>query len=155
MTSSVRYKHVENKLGVALTKSNFPYTTDGDDKQFKVIKRIVADADVGVGAGQLGNALGAILDVIPSTVNVLWVLGFVHRPDAAVGGVTPYINLIGKAFPIPTPLTQVNLEFALGLDNTIRAIDVGQGGTAAIISGDIITAILILGPKVDFDDTMN
>lgn len=158
MTSSVRYKHVENTLGAVLTTSNFPYTTDGDDKQFKVVKRIVKEADVGTAAGQLGHALGAILEVVPSTMNVLWILGFVHRPVTPVSGVTPYENITGKIFPVGNPvtaITQVNVRTALGLDNTIRAIDVSQGTTAAIAAGDIITAVLMIGPKADFDDTMN
>ncbi len=156
MTTTARYKFVENTLGAAFTLANFPYSNDGDDKPFKVIKRAVVAADVGTGAGQLGHASGAIIDVIPATTNVLWALGFVSRPLAAVGGMTPYKNMQGVTVPVVTPLTQMQLQIGLGTDNTIRGIDGNaSAGTSAIATGDIITILLFTGSPIDPSDAMN
>ena len=85
MTTSVRYQNVQNTLGIALTSANFPYLGDGDDKQFKVIKRQLSAADIGIGAGQIGNASGAIIGVAPSTANVLWIEALIYRPASSRG----------------------------------------------------------------------
>ncbi len=156
MTTSVRYQYVENTLGAAFTVANFPYTTDGDNKPIKIIKRPIVAADVGTAAGQLGHALGAIVGLPSSTSNVLFIQGFVYRPLAAVSGVTPYKNMQGVTFPVVTPLTQIQVQFALGLDNTIRAIDANSSaGTATIAAGDIIVAWVIFGAPEDPSDAMN
>lgn len=42
MSSTIRYQFVENTLGVAFTLDNFPYTSDGDDRQIKQVKRVVS-----------------------------------------------------------------------------------------------------------------
>lgn len=160
MTTSVRYQNVQNTLGIALTSANFPYLGDGDDKQFKVIKRQLSAADIGIGAGQIGNASGAIIGVAPSTANVLWIEALIYRPATALGnGSTPYDNITGRIFPVgATPvntITQVKVQVYLGLDNTINAIDISQGTTAALAIGDYIIAKLFVGAPVDPSDRMN
>ena len=155
MTTSVRYKKVDNALGAALTLANFPYTNDGDDRQLKFLKRTIAAADIGTAAGQIGHASGAIVDVCPPTTNVLWAQLFVFRPLTAVAGAIPYKNLQGVTVPVATPLTQFQVQCLLGTDNTIRAIDAAQGGTAAIAAGDVITALVLIGQKSDSTDSMN
>jgi hypothetical protein len=153
MTTSVRYKNVANTLGAAFTLDNFPFGSDGDDKQLKIVKRIIAAADIGTGAGQIGNALGAIVDIIPPTTNVIWFQLFIFRPLAGVP--VPYKNLQGVVVTPAVPVAQFQVLGLLGTDNTIRAIDAAQGGTAAIAAGDIITAFAIIGQKQDSADSMN
>lgn len=155
MTTAVRYKNVENTLGAAFTLANFPYTNDGDDRQLKFVKRTIVAADIGTGAGQIGHASGAIVDIAPPTTNVLWAQLFVFRPQAAVSSAIPYKNLQGVTVPVVTPLTQFQVQCLLATDNTIRAIDAAQGGTAAIAAGDVITGLIIIGQKSVSTDSMN
>lgn len=151
MTTSTRYKFVKNALGVPLTIANFPVTNDGDDRQTKTVKRVLSAADIGTAAGQIGNASGCIVDVIPSGYNVLWVEGLTWRPLTAVGGAKPYMLMDNNVIAA----TIVEIEYMLGLDNTIRAIDVGQGGGSALAIGDIITVKLTIGAAQDTLDSMN
>jgi len=155
MTTAVRYKNVQNALGAAFTLTNFPYTNDGDDRQLKFVKRTIVAADIGTAEGQIGHASGAIVDVIPPTTNVLWAELTAFRPLAAVSGSIPYKNLTWVTVPVVTPLTQFQVQCLLGTDNTIRAVDASQGGTAAIAAGDVITGFVIIGQKSDSTDSMN
>ena len=58
------------------------------------------------------------------------------------------------ATPVNT-ITQVKVQVYLGLDNTINAIDISQGTTAALAIGDYIIAKLFVGAPVDPSDRMN
>lgn len=157
MSSTIRYQFVENTLGVAFTLDNFPYTSDGDDRQIKQVKRVVSAADVGTGAGQLGHAAGAILAVVPATSNVLWASATVYRPVTPVANVgTPYQDMTGVTVPVVTPLTQMQLKVVLGADNTIRGIDGNaSAGTSAVVAGDVIIVDMTLGAIQDSSDSMN
>lgn len=159
MTSVVRYQNVENLLGVPFTAANFPFQTDGDDRQEKVVKRVLAGADISTAAGGIGHALGAIIGMIPVTSNVLWVEGSVYRQGTTLSnGSIPYSKINGVIFPVASPvtsITQVNVQFYLGLDGTIRAIDLSQGTTAALVATDLIVVRLMMGANVDPLDKMN
>ena len=155
MSTVARYQYIQNTLGTAFTTANFNYTTDGDDRPFKVIKRELAAADIGTGSGQVRNASGAIVTVIPATTNVLWFLGFVTRPQTPVSGMTPYVNLQGLISPLPNPTNQENYQFGLGTDNTIRIIDAGGIAGVQLAAGDIVTILLLTGPPIDPADQMN
>ena len=157
MSSNVRYQYIENTLAAAFTLDNFPYTSDGDDKQIKYVKRDVAAIDVGTTAGKLGHANGAILAVVPSTANVLWAQATVYRPLTAIADVgTPYKNMTGVTVPVANPLTQMQLQVVVGADNTIRGIDGNaSAGTSAIAVGDIIIVMMITGAAENASDVMN
>ncbi len=157
MSSTIRYQFVENTLGVAFTLDNFPYTSDGDDRQIKYVKRDIAAIDVGTAAGKLGHANGAILAVVPSTTNVLWAQATVYRPLTAIADVgTPYKEMTGVTVPVVTPLTQMQLQVVVGADNTIRGIDGNaSAGTSAIATGDIIIVMMITGAAENPSDVMN
>lgn len=158
MTSSVRYKYVKNQTTEPLTADNFVsncfVSNDGDDKQYKFVKRIVTAADIGTDPGQIGNVYGAILDMIPITSDVLWFEANVYRAVNIVNSMTPYQNLDGDIPEYPAA-TQSQLLFGLGLDGSIRAIDKVQGTAAAIAIGDIITAKIIIGTRQFTSDVMN
>jgi hypothetical protein len=151
MTTSTRYKFVKNALGVPFTVSNFPVSNDGDDRQVKQVKRVLSAIDIGVSTGKVGHPAGAIVDVIPNSSNVLFVKGLTYRPGAAVDGFIPLIlmdnNTIGAAI--------AEINYALGTDNTIRVLDYGQGGDAALAIGDIVFVEVTLGATIDSLDSMN
>ena len=165
MTSSVRYKFIENNTVTPLTVDNFVsnclINNDGDDKQVKFLKRIITDADIGNGAGQIGEPYGAILDVIPSTSTVLWFEINVYRPQTILQqGMTLYNNIDSDVTPlnlldVPSNISQVSFNFGLGLDNTLRIADKGYATPSAIVAGDVVTATIILGTKTSAFDKMN
>lgn len=155
MTTTVRYQYVENTLGAAFTLDNFPYTSDGDDKQVKVVRRIVAAADLGTAAGQLRHASGAIACVVPATSNVLMVEASVQRPVTAIGNMIPYKNITGIVSPIPTPTAQLDVRVALGEDNTIRIIDAGASAGVQLATDDVVIVKLTLGPRENSSDDLN
>lgn len=165
MSSSVRYKFVENQTGVPLTVSNFAINTltntDGDDKQEKLIKRVITGADIGTAENQLGDPYGAILDIVPSTSTVLWFQVDVYRPESVVQqGTTFYNNINSDVTPltipaVPITLFQTTLGFGLGLDNTLRIADKAHDTASAITVGDIVIAKLITGTKTSTFDVMN
>ncbi len=165
MTSSVRYKYIENQTTAPLTINNFVsnclINNDGDDKQVKVIKRIITVADIGGDPGELGDNYGAILDVIPITSTVLWFSAEVYRPQAGkIQGMTLYNNVNSDIQPltlpaVPMTLTQTTLNFGLGLDNTLRISDKGWETAAALVVGDVVIAHVILGTKTSALDVMS
>lgn len=165
MTSSVRYKYIKNTTATPLTVDNFVSSclinSDGDDKQCKFVKRIITAADIGTNPGQIGEAYGAILDVIPITSNVLWFEANVFRPGTVIQqGMTLYNNIVSDITPLtiaatPTTITQTTLNFGIGLDNTLRIFDKGHDTASAIAIGDIVTAKIILGTTQFPSDVMN
>ncbi len=156
MTTSVRYKFVKNATGAALTATTFPMQGDGDDRQFRVVKHVLVAADIGTGAGQTGHASGMILDVLSSTTNPLWVLGFVSRPTAAVSGMVPYHNIDNASFTPAVPVTQIQAQFGIDANNVVRMIDANvAAGTAALAVGDVVTALIFIGAPQESADIMN
>lgn len=158
MTTAIRYKDVRNTTGAPLTISNFPMATDGNDKQFKVVTRALAVADIGTGVGQTRNASGLIVEALTSNYSVLWAIGFVSRETAEVGttGMFPYQLITGLIAPLPDPTAQANFKIGhMPEDNTIRLIDSGSSAATQLASGDIITLILILGSPDNAVDLMN
>lgn len=153
--NSTRYQYVNNTLGVALTTANFPYTNDGDDKKVVTIKRKLAAADIGTAAGQTRHALGAIVGIIPATSNVLLIEYTVQRPLTPVSGITPYTDIGGVVYPLPTPTNQENTQIALGLDNTIRVIDAGGIAQVQLAAGDLVIVKVHIGTQTDSTDVMN
>ncbi|HQZ50069.1 MAG TPA: hypothetical protein PLF17_06080 [Chitinophagaceae bacterium] len=165
MTSSVRYKYVKNTTATPLTVDNFVSSclinSDGDDKQCKFVKRIITAADIGTNPGQIGEAYGAILDLIPITSNVLWFEANVFRAGTVIQqGMTLYNNIVSDIDPLAIPatpanITQTTLNFGVGIDNSLRMHDKSQGTASAIAAGDIVTAIIILGTTQFSSDVMN
>jgi len=165
MTSSVRYKYIKNTTATPLTVDNFVsnclINSDGDDKQCKFVKRIITAADIGTNPGQIGESYGAILDLIPITSNVLWFEANVFRAGNVIQqGMTLYNNIVSDIDPLAIPatpanITQTTLNFGVGLDNSIRIHDKAQGTASAIASGDIVTAMIILGTTQFPSDVMN
>lgn len=151
MTTSVRYKFVNNSSGAVLSSTNFPVSNDGDDRQVKFVKRVLTAIDIGTGAGKVGNAGGAIVDIIPNTYNVLWVEGHTYRPIAAVSGAKPHV-LIDNDFIVDA---YAKISYTLGTDNTIIVTDLAQGTNAALAIGDIVTVKVIIGSVSDALDSMN
>lgn len=165
MSSSIRYKFVENKTEVPLTVFNFSEntlnSTDGDDKQQRLIKRVITTADIGTAANQLGDPYGAILDVVPNTSTVLWFQIDVYRPESvAQQGTIFYNNVNSDVTPLTLTgdaqiLTQSTLGFGLGLDNTLRIADKAEGTASAIAIGDVVIARVIIGTQTSTFDVMN
>lgn len=157
MTSTVRYKYVKNQTNQILTADNFVsscmISNDGDDRQFKIVKRMVTAADIGTAVGQIGNYNGAILDVIQSGQNVLWVQCTICR--GTMTNPNGYDSIDNQVYPIPTPTIQTQLQFALYPENIIRVIDISEGTAAAIRDGDIITAFIVTGYPQLPSDVMN
>lgn len=152
MTSSVRYKYVNNLTANPYSSSSFPAQTDGDDKQFKFVRRVLGAADVGGTVGKTRDPLGAILDVIPPYYNVLWIQGITYRPSAQiVGNIRGYYTLDSATIGGHA----VNIIYALNSDNTIRVIDDATDAAAYLAEGDVVTANIILGKQVDSNDVMN
>ncbi len=151
MTTSVRYKFVNNTSGAVLSTTNFPVNNDGDDRQVKFVKRVLSAIDIGTGAGKVGNAGGAIVDIISNNYNVLWVEGLTYRPIAAVSGAKPYV-LIDNDFIVDE---YAKISYTLGINNTIIVTDLAQGTNAALAIGDIVTLKVTLGSVSDKNDSMN
>lgn len=150
MTSSVRYKYIKNTTATPLTVDNFVSSClmngDGDDKQRKIVKRIITAADIGTNPDQIGHSYGAILDLVPITSNVLWVHGNVFRPGTVPQeGTTFYDNIVSETM----------LNFGVGLDNSIRMHDKEEGTAFAVAAGDIVVATIILGTTQFPSDVMN
>ncbi len=165
MTSTVRYKFVKNQTTTPLTISNFVsnclINNDGDDRQERVIDRIITIADIGTNPGQLGDPFGAILDVIPITSTVLWFQVDVYRPEETTQqGMTIYNNYNSDVTPLslsgaPEILTQSSLGFGLALDNTLRIADKAHNTDSAIAVGDRVIGKVYIGAKPPIYDVMS
>ena len=155
MLGTIRYKDIRNTTGAVLTASNFPNFTDGEDKQFKEVKRTIAGLEVGTGAGQTRNASGIILDIIASGYDVLMIQIFVVAPLTKIGLQTPYqtVDSLGQGtFPITS---QNSLKWFVDLDNSIRVVDLGGAAETRIGAGYIINAYITLGKSDTALDTLN
>lgn len=160
MASSFRYKYVQNSTAGALTRANFPVVNDGDDKQEKFIRHVLSRNDIGVGAGQIGNAGGLILDVIPANYNVLWFDVTTFRPTAG-GGINRYNCLdnqvVSVTFDDPDYVVEsYEVAFWVAADNTLRVQDRGIANPTAILQfGDVLIGRLVIGSAQDSRDYMN
>lgn len=151
MVTSVRYKFIQNSTNAALTFANFPVLTDGDDKQIKIVKHVLTDSDIGTGAGQTGHDEGLILDIIPLNLNVLWIQGLSYRISGTTAGGTHRRFLMDNA---TVGANIADIEYGRNSDGSIRVIDIGHATDANLQSGDIVTAMIITGPKVDERDSI-
>jgi hypothetical protein len=160
MASSYRYKYVKNSSGAALTAANFPVTNDGDDKQNKIVRHVLVAADIGTGAGQVGNAGGLILDVVPSNYNVLWFEVNIFRPTLS-GGLNKYNSIDNAVVDITLDegaytIEAYDIAFWLGTDNTLRVYDKGNAqANAHLVAGDVLIGRVTLGQPQDTSDKMN
>lgn len=160
MASSFRYKYVQNSTAAALTLANFPVTNDGDDKQEKFIRHVLTADDIGVDPGEIGNAGGLILDVIPVNYNVLWFDVTTFRPTAG-GGINRYNCLdnqvVGVTFDDPDYVVEsYETAFWVAADNTLRVQDRGIANpTAFLAAGDVLIGRLVIGSAQDTRDHMN
>lgn len=155
MLGTIRYKDVRNTTGAVFTASNFPNFTDGDDKQKKEVKRTLSAIDVGTAPGQTQSTIGVILDVIPSSYDVLSVVINVSRPIAKVGNSTPYRNLNAMALPIPDPLGQVNILWYVDSDNCLRLLDDSETAATQLDEDDVIIAFITMGQRDSALDVIN
>lgn len=153
MSSSVRYKYVKNFNAGPLLASDL-IGNDGDDKKERKIKRVVSAGDIGTAAGQLGHNYGALADILPMTETVLMVEGLVYRPGVAQQGMTPY-NLVDNQIDAIPPTTSAEISYGVGLDNSIRVIDKGHAGPAALDVGDVIMIRITIGTRQSSSDVMN
>jgi hypothetical protein len=148
MTTSVRYKFTKNVTGAPLTIDNFPNQTDGDDKPKKFLRRSLTADDIGTNPGQIGHVDGLILEVLPPSYNVLWFEVNPFRP-ANVGGINQYNNIQNQVVTVNINLStdSVELVFWVASDNTLRVFDKSHLNTAALLSGDVLTATVISGTR--------
>lgn len=149
MVTSVRYKFVQNTTGAALTTSNFPNQTDGDDKQSKIIRHPLVAADFGGGAGQIDNAGGLILDILPINYNVLLFEVSVYRPSN-VGGVIQYNSLDNQLASIDFvahTFDTTEVFFWVDSENSLRVVDKGHAGDGALQVGDFIVGKVVMGTR--------
>jgi len=151
MTTSVRYKFVQNATGAALTAATFPNQTDGDDKQSKMIRHPLVAADFGGGAGQIDNTGGLILDVMPINYNILWFDLDVFRPTN-VGGINQYNSISNQLVSIDgvaNTFEASEFVFWVAADNTLRIYDKSNALTAPapLQIGDVIVAHVVMGTR--------
>jgi hypothetical protein len=166
MPTDIRYKFNKNTTGAALATTAAFFaenlSNDGDGKQLKIVKRQLRTGDIGVNPGQIGHANGLILDVIPKTYNILFVMAFVFRKssnDVGSTGMYPYDFQQGQIVHNEGAVTgQSNMiSGVMPSDNSIRVIDKGVAGAppAPLDVGDTICALVILGQAEDPLDLMN
>lgn len=151
MTTTVRYKFVENTTGNAFTKESFLDLTDGEDRQLRIIKRVLSADDIGEQPGETGHDYGAIVDVIPSNYNVLWFQGTIYRKNGAIQGSTLY-NPVDNQYN-SDDVSSFEAEYFLGTDNTLRVRSVDDDLPCFI--GDVVTFFVILGPRTNPNDKVN
>lgn len=151
MTSSVRYKFIKNSTVAPLTFANFPVLNDGDDKQIKIVKHVLTANDIGTAAGQVGHSEGLILDIIPLNFNVLWIQGISYRQGATTAGGTHRRFLMDNA---TIGGDVADIQYGQNPDGSIRVIDIGQATAANLQQDDIVTAMVIIGIKVDERDSI-
>lgn len=153
MTATVRYKFIKNTTGQPLTVANFPYKTDGDDKQYRFIRHILTAADIGTNPGQVGHLEGLILDLIPLNYNVIWFQVDIYRVDSVTTpeGTYIYDNVNNNVVSAPDEL---NMVFGLAKNNCLIVYDKDHTGTSPIRAGDTLTALVILGTRVSPFDSM-
>lgn len=144
MTATVRYKSVLNTTGEVLYPGDIP-TKDGDDKQFRIVRRVLAAADIGDEEGQTQhNPDGALVCAISLTENVLSVTGRTYRNGVLIDG-----TVFGGAAHVN--ITQSAIRYFVSDGATLRHIRVRDLGTVAqtqIAAGDVIVVELITGPAV-------
>jgi hypothetical protein len=153
MTASVRYKFIRNTTGVPITATNFPYQTDGDDKLYRFIRHKVTAADIGVNPGQLGHVEGMILDSIPINYNILWFQVNIFRVNNILtpAGMYTYNNVENQIINDPDSL---EMTFGVAKNNCIMVQDKGNAGSSPITASDILTALVIIGPRGNPLDSM-
>jgi len=150
MTSSIRYKFIKNDTVAPFTLSTFPGLSDGDDKQVKFVRHVLTATDIGNAPGQTGHANGLILDFVNLNYNILWVNGATFRPTNKIDGIQFMLLVDNGAFNGD----EANIQYGVGADGSIRVEDVGYGTGAALLADDVVTAIVIIGPKVDQRDSV-
>ena len=158
MLGTIRYKFVKNKTGLPLTVENFKDINDGNDKQFKIVNRLIGAGDIGVDPGQTGHPDGAILDFIPSG-NVLFAEVSVFRPLLKTpGGMTPYNNMDNQVYDeldLDNKILSFEIQFGLmPSDNTIRIIDKKYGTFFELNEDDTVFSKIYFGESEDQLDSM-
>lgn len=149
MASSLRYKFVKNTTGVVITDPTVFSSSDGDNKQEKLIRHVLATGDIGSAAGQVGEAAGLIVDTLPKGYNVLWIQGLCYRPAASA--YTLLDNFTGTGPLLVTLAYKINTT-----DNTIRVINTswGLGAGARLVAGDVVTIRLAMGKQENSADVL-
>ena len=151
MTTSVRYKFIQNTTGAALTTDTFQNQTDGDDKPLKMIRHPLVAADFGGGVGQIDNVGGLILDIMPINSNILWFDLDVFRPSV-VGGINQYNsvnNQLASINGVASTFEASEFVFWVAADNTLRIYDKSHTLTAPapLQIGDVIIARVTTGTR--------
>ena len=139
MSTSVRYKLVTNNTGAALTAVGVN-SGDGDDKLYRVIKRVFAAADIGANAGQTQEAHGCIVDILPPGTNVLALEGSAYKVNA--GAVRRLDNLTLNA-----GAQIASLSYSVDVNSAVRVVDAGNNAAVQLAANDYIVIKLTIGPN--------
>jgi len=149
MSSSLRYKFVKNTTGAVITDPTVFSGPDGDNKQEKLIRRVLVTGDIGNAAGQVGEAAGLIVDTLPKGYNVLWIQGLCYRPNASA--YTLLDNFTGAGPLLVTLAYKINTT-----DNTVRVINTSYaaGAGARLAVDDVVTIRLVMGKQENSADVL-
>lgn len=160
MTTTVRYQFI-NGQAVPTVVANFPSNNDGDDKQEKIIRRVITAGDIGTTIGLIGYVgsgttnPGALVGIIPQGQIVLSLEWHLQRPSSvAINGMTEYTNIEAIRPNMAEP-DFVNIRVGVATDNTIRVRDTVPNADGAVIAGDILIVRVILGQRENALDVLN
>lgn len=140
--SIIRYASQANITGAALVSA---LIIDGADYALKSIKRILAAADIGNGAGQTydatgGGAPGCLVATISGSL-IKDVVSFdVSRPTVADG--RTYYKKIDGLFATSTN----SYQWTLSADQkSLYIFDASTNAAARLVAGDIIQFLIVTG----------
>lgn len=143
MTTAIRYKKVLNTTGAALAPAGISDKSDGNDKQYRIITRTLAAADIGAGPGQTQHAQGCIVDQLPPGTNVLSIKGLTYRLGVLLDN-TPW----GTATQFTGALTGIaQIAYSVNALNQVIVHDATALATLQLAADDEVIIKLIIGPS--------
>lgn len=141
MSTSVRYKEITNATGAVFSSANLPAGGDGNDKQYRIIKRTLAAIDVGTDTGKTRGTDGCIVDQLPASANVLSIEGSTYRAGKLLDSFSVYT----PGTDVPT-FFQAVINYSVNASKQVIVKDAGGDATVHLAANDVVIIKLVIGP---------